>query len=183
MGQERKPFLFGVNRNTHHDGQSASPPSSVTKHTPLTRRTTQGRGGNAPRGRGGPAKRGGGGGGSSAQNSQEKPKREAILDLSKYVNTEIKITFQGGRQGILDEISPYFAHTTLVTGTLKGFDQLLNLVLDNVEEHSSGPLLSSTFELSPKSVDFRSMRRGPRAKQEARLSSIKGSHYHSHQPH
>lgn len=103
MGQERKPFLFGVNRNTHHDGQSAFPRSSVTKHTPLTRRTIQGRGGNAPRGRGGPAKRGGGGGGSSAQNSQEKPKREAILDLSKYVNTEIKITFQGGRQGIHDE--------------------------------------------------------------------------------
>lgn len=31
-----------------------------------------------------------------------------------------------------------------VTGTLKGFDQLLNLVLDNVEEHSSGSHLSST---------------------------------------
>ena len=72
-------------------------------HISLTRRIVQGRGGNAPRGRGGPAKRGGGGGGgggSSAQNAQEKPKREAILDLSKYVNTEIKITFQGGRQGI-----------------------------------------------------------------------------------
>ena len=103
MVQERKPFLFGANRNTHHYGQSASSLSSVTRYTPLTRRTTQGRGGNAPRGRGGPAKRGGGGGGSSAQNSQEKPKREAILDLSKYVNTEIKITFQGGRQGILAE--------------------------------------------------------------------------------
>lgn len=81
------------------------------------------------------------------------------------------------------KLSSYIAHTTLVTGTLKGFDQLLNLVLDNVEEHSSGPLLSSTFELSPKSVDLRSARRGPREKQEARLSSIKGSHYHSHQPH
>jgi len=68
--------------------------------TSLTRRITQGRGGNAPRGRGGPAKRGGGSGGSSAQNSQEKPKREAILDLTKYVNTDIRITFQGGRQGI-----------------------------------------------------------------------------------
>lgn len=69
-------------------------------HISLTRCIAQGRGSNAPRGRGGPAKRGGsGGGGPSAQSSQEKPKREAILDLSKYVNTEIKITFQGGRQG------------------------------------------------------------------------------------
>ena len=46
--------------------------------------------------------------------------------------------------------SSYFTHTTLVTGTLKGFDQLLNLVLDNVEEHSSGLPLSSTFEPVPK---------------------------------
>jgi hypothetical protein len=73
-------------------------PSQCTLHSRV--RIAQGRGGNVPRGRGGPAKRGGGGGGPSAQNSQERPKREAILDLSKYVNTEIKITFQGGRQGI-----------------------------------------------------------------------------------
>jgi len=49
----------------------------------------------------------------------DKPKREAILDLSKYVNEKIRVKFTGGRE---------------VTGVLKGFDQLLNLVLDDVEE-------------------------------------------------
>jgi len=49
----------------------------------------------------------------------DKPKREAILDLSKYVNTRIRVKFMGGRE---------------VTGILKGYDQLLNLVLDDVEE-------------------------------------------------
>ena len=103
--ERKKTVLFGIDCNPRPDGQSASPPSSVATSTSLTRRIIQGRGGNAPRGRGGPAKRGGGGGGSSAQNSQEKPKREAILDLSKYINTEMKITFQGGRQGTHSEIS------------------------------------------------------------------------------
>jgi U6 snRNA-associated Sm-like protein LSm7 len=55
----------------------------------------QGRG-SSRGGRGGPAKRGGGPGGAS---SQEKPKREAILDLSKYVGTKVRVTFTGGRQG------------------------------------------------------------------------------------
>ncbi|KAH8084889.1 U6 snRNA-associated Sm-like protein LSm7 [Cristinia sonorae] len=49
----------------------------------------------------------------------DKPKREAILDLSKYTNERIRVKFTGGRE---------------VTGVLKGFDQLLNLVLDEVEE-------------------------------------------------
>ncbi|KAF9221688.1 U6 snRNA-associated Sm-like protein LSm7 [Gyrodon lividus] len=48
-----------------------------------------------------------------------KSKREAILDLSKYVNERIRVKFTGGRE---------------VTGILKGYDQLLNLVLDEVEE-------------------------------------------------
>ncbi|KAF8331564.1 hypothetical protein F5887DRAFT_960933 [Amanita rubescens] len=51
--------------------------------------------------------------------SGEKPKREAILDLAKYVNEKIRVKFTGGRE---------------VTGVLKGYDQLLNLVLDDVEE-------------------------------------------------
>jgi len=50
----------------------------------------------------------------------DKPKREAILDLSKYVNERIRVKFTGGRE---------------VTGLLKGYDQLLNLVLDEVEEN------------------------------------------------
>jgi len=49
----------------------------------------------------------------------DKPKREAILDLSRYMNEKIRVKFTGGRE---------------VTGVLKGFDQLLNLVLDDVQE-------------------------------------------------
>ncbi|GJE92934.1 U6 snRNA-associated Sm-like protein LSm7 [Phanerochaete sordida] len=66
-------------------------------------------------------------GGKSSAPSMDKPKREAILDLAKYQNERIRVKFTGGRE---------------VTGVLKGFDQLLNLVLDDVEEqlHSeSGP--------------------------------------------
>jgi U6 snRNA-associated Sm-like protein LSm7 len=29
----------------------------------------------------------------------DKPKREAILDLSKYVNEKIRVKFTGGREG------------------------------------------------------------------------------------
>ncbi|KAI0696157.1 hypothetical protein BC835DRAFT_885563 [Cytidiella melzeri] len=80
------------------------------------------RGRGASRGaRGGPgASRGGAPGGRGSQPTMDKPKREAILDLSKYNNERIRVKFTGGRE---------------VTGILKGFDQLLNLVLDDVEEN------------------------------------------------
>ncbi|EGW32166.1 uncharacterized protein SPAPADRAFT_61256 [Spathaspora passalidarum NRRL Y-27907] len=55
---------------------------------------------------------------------QEGPKREAILDLNKYKHQEIKVKFVGGRQ---------------ITGVLKGFDQLMNLVLENVKEQLRDP--------------------------------------------
>jgi len=54
----------------------------------------------------------------------DKPKREAILDLAKYMNERIRVKFTGGRE---------------VTGILKGYDQLLNLVLDEVEEQLQEP--------------------------------------------
>lgn len=31
----------------------------------------------------------------------DKPKREAILDLAKYVNERIRVKFTGGREGLL----------------------------------------------------------------------------------
>ncbi|MCJ1340617.1 Sm-like protein lsm7 [Bachmanniomyces sp. S44760] len=70
-----------------------------------------GRGSDQRGGRGGP--RGAGHGGSQA----EKPKKENILDLTKYMDKEINVKFNGGREG-----------------TLKGYDQLMNLVLDDVKE-------------------------------------------------
>jgi small nuclear ribonucleoprotein (snRNP)-like protein len=83
----------------------------------------QGRGGNRGGNRGG---RGGGRGGSNAngggQSSEKKP-REAILDLGRFVDKEIRVKFQGGRE---------------VIGVLKGYDQLQNLVLDEVREEPTG---------------------------------------------
>ncbi|KAK5796138.1 hypothetical protein VI817_005423 [Penicillium citrinum] len=69
------------------------------------------RGGRGGRG-GRPQQKSGGGGG-----AQEKPKKENILDLGKYMDKEVQVKFNGGRE---------------VTGTLKGYDQLMNLVLDDL---------------------------------------------------
>ncbi|KAK4550424.1 hypothetical protein LTR36_000002 [Oleoguttula mirabilis] len=68
-------------------------------------------------GRGGGGGERGGRGGSQAQGSDRK--KENILDLTKYMDKELTVKFNGGRE---------------VTGTLKGYDQLMNLVLDNVKE-------------------------------------------------
>ncbi|KAK9464376.1 hypothetical protein V1512DRAFT_268489 [Lipomyces arxii] len=56
-------------------------------------------------------------------NQNDRPKKEAILDLAKYQDREIMVKFAGGRE---------------VTGILKGYDQLMNLVLDEVVEHLRG---------------------------------------------
>ncbi|SLM38562.1 small nuclear ribonucleoprotein [Lasallia pustulata] len=63
--------------------------------------------------------RGGGRGGAHAGQQTERPKKENILDLTKYMDKEITVKFNGGRE---------------VVGTLKGYDQLMNLVLDDVKE-------------------------------------------------
>ncbi|MDI1487925.1 MAG: U6 snRNP-associated protein Lsm7 [Ramalina farinacea] len=77
---------------------------------------------------GGSSNRGGRGGGrgdgktagnAATGSTGEKPKKENILDLSKYMDKEILVKFNGGRE---------------VNGTLKGYDQLMNLVLDDVQE-------------------------------------------------
>lgn len=46
------------------------------------------------------------------------------MDLSKYVEKEIRVKFQGGRE---------------VTGVLKGYDPLLNIVIDNTIEYLRDP--------------------------------------------
>lgn len=50
---------------------------------------------------------------------QATTKKESILDLTKYYDTRVAVKFTGGRE---------------VTGVLKGFDSLVNLVLDECEE-------------------------------------------------
>ncbi|CAG9983414.1 hypothetical protein V2G26_009677 [Clonostachys chloroleuca] len=63
--------------------------------------------------------RGGGRGGARDGGERERPKKENILDLSKYMDKEITVKFNGGRE---------------VRGTLKGYDALMNLVLDDGKE-------------------------------------------------
>jgi U6 snRNA-associated Sm-like protein LSm7 len=79
----------------------------------------------------------------------DKPKREAILDLSKYVNERIRVKFTGGREGekllslkcpTISLIRSIICYIFEVTGILKGYDQLLNLVLDEVEEEIQGKM-------------------------------------------
>merc|ERR1712029_1276660 len=69
----------------------------------------------AERGRG----RGGRGGQQGNNAGPQRKERAPILDLSKYNDQQIRVKFAGGRQ---------------VQGILKGYDQLFNLVLDNVQE-------------------------------------------------
>ncbi|KAI8957414.1 like-Sm domain-containing protein [Daldinia sp. FL1419] len=84
----------------------------------------RGGGGHSRGARGG---RGGGRGGHGADSGasggapqeRERPKKENILDLSKYTDKRITVKFNGGRE---------------ITGTLKGYDALMNLVLDDVQE-------------------------------------------------
>ncbi|CAB4391817.1 U6 snRNA-associated Sm-like protein LSm7 [Rhizophagus irregularis] len=96
----------------------------------MSDRGSRGRG--AQRGRGGG--RGGRGGSTFAQDT--KPKKESILDLSKYMDKKIRVKFNGGRE---------------VIGSLKGHDLLLNLVLDDTEEFLRDPednrLLNDTRSL------------------------------------
>ncbi|KAJ6225412.1 hypothetical protein RDWZM_003957 [Blomia tropicalis] len=65
-----------------------------------------------------------GGDRSGGINLAEKKKKESIVDLSKYMDKAIRIKFQGGREA---------------TGILKGYDTLLNIVLDNTTEFLRDP--------------------------------------------
>ncbi|CCG82697.1 U6 snRNP-associated protein Lsm7 [Taphrina deformans PYCC 5710] len=81
------------------------------------------RGGRGGRGRGG------------AQSGSDRPKKEAILDLAKYQDKQVRVKFTGGRE---------------IVGILKGHDQLMNLVLDEVREqlrNDEGTILDETREL------------------------------------
>lgn len=84
-------------------------------------------------GRGGGAGGGGQAGGQQRDGQQERPKKENILDLKKYADKVICVKFSGGRE---------------ISGTLKGYDQLMNLVLDDVQEIMRGELIFSKRRMS-----------------------------------
>lgn len=56
--------------------------------------------------------------------NKDKKKKESILDLSKYLDRPIRVKFAGGREA---------------SGILKGYDPLLNLVLDGTMEYQRDP--------------------------------------------
>ncbi|OAF66914.1 U6 snRNA-associated Sm-like protein LSm7 [Intoshia linei] len=58
-------------------------------------------------------------------------KRQNILDVSKFINKEIRVKFIGGRE---------------VSGILKGHDNHFNIVLDSGTEHLRDP--DDAFKLS-----------------------------------
>lgn len=55
--------------------------------------------------------------------NKDRKRKESILDLSKFLDKVIRVKFAGGRE---------------CSGILKGFDPLLNLVLDNTTEYLRG---------------------------------------------
>ncbi|XP_047521782.1 U6 snRNA-associated Sm-like protein LSm7 [Pieris napi] len=63
-------------------------------------------------------------GAQGAGDNKEKRRKESILDLSKYLEKSIRVKFAGGREA---------------AGILKGYDPLLNLVLDNTTEYLRDP--------------------------------------------
>eukprot|EP00696_Hemimastix_kukwesjijk_P015415 gnl/Hemi2/360_TR111_c0_g1_i1.p2 gnl/Hemi2/360_TR111_c0_g1~~gnl/Hemi2/360_TR111_c0_g1_i1.p2 ORF type:complete len:125 (+),score=46.20 gnl/Hemi2/360_TR111_c0_g1_i1:30-404(+) len=64
---------------------------------------------------------GGGGGGEKAERGERK---KDVVDLSKYMEQQVRVKFSGGRE---------------VLGVLKGYDQLVNLVLDDTQEFLRDP--------------------------------------------
>ena len=50
--------------------------------------------------------------------------KQSVLDMSKYMDKEVRVKFMGGRE---------------VVGVLKGYDALLNLVLDETKEYLKDP--------------------------------------------
>jgi hypothetical protein len=79
------------------------------------------------------------GGRAHGSNGLQANKRESILDLGKYIDQQINVKFNGGREGACssgDGETP--THPPVVCGVLKGFDTLVNLVLDDAVEYIPG---------------------------------------------
>uniref|UniRef100_A0AC35GNM5 Sm domain-containing protein n=1 Tax=Panagrolaimus sp. PS1159 TaxID=55785 RepID=A0AC35GNM5_9BILA len=57
-------------------------------------------------------------------NKDNPKKKESVVDLSRFIDQRVRVKFQGGREA---------------SGTLKGYDTLLNLVLDNCIEFLRDP--------------------------------------------
>ena len=59
-------------------------------------------------------------------NKAAPPKRESNLELNKMIDAKVHVKCLGGRE---------------IVGTLKGYDELVNLVLDDADEYLRGKLI------------------------------------------
>lgn len=59
-----------------------------------------------------------------AKTAEKRADRKSIIDLTKYMDKQVRVKFIGGRE---------------VVGILRGFDPLLNLVLDSTSEYLRDP--------------------------------------------
>ena len=78
-------------------------------------------------------------------------RKENALDLAKFIDKGVRVKLSGGREGVRQECTKWEAmllhwmmaapnslQPCAVEGTLKGYDQLLNLVLDETTEFLRG---------------------------------------------
>ena len=96
-------------------------------------------------------------------------KRETVVDLARFIDKAVNVKLSGGREGAPPAkregvrredtsrregvsqapLSPARSLSAPVTGSLKGYDQLLNLVLDDATETLRGarrsPLLHTAL--------------------------------------
>lgn len=93
-----------------------------------------GRGG----GRGGHGADSGASGGGASQ-ERERPKKENILDLSKYVDKRITVKFNGGREGKSSQIFPIFPPLSCIVRSRAGLHDGCHVDLG-----SNGPRLTLT---------------------------------------
>lgn len=59
-------------------------------------------------------------------NKAAPPKRESNLELNKMIDAKVHVKCLGGRE---------------IVGTLKGYDELVNLVLDDADEYLRGKFI------------------------------------------
>ncbi|RWW66833.1 hypothetical protein BHE74_00025766, partial [Ensete ventricosum] len=68
-------------------------------------------------------------------------RKETVLDLAKFIDKGVQVKLTGGRQGYRYADHPLLGGIAEIrlTGALKGYDQLLNLVLDEAIEFLRDP--------------------------------------------
>jgi len=77
-----------------------------------------GRGGESRGGRGG----GGRGGGAAGSDPKDKPKKENIIDLNRFLDKQLKVKFNGGREGMLRlDIPSSWEHAMLTWNSHSGW--------------------------------------------------------------